>query len=208
MTVNQDVLQLTSYVVSTDPKISIVPGFLSDWECDQLITLSESLGFQRSLVGRGKYAMTEEDKSSTLLNEYSENRTSSSVDLSRQNQRELMDPIEARLAGLTKLPVEHLEDLMVVKYQPGQFFGPHHDGIFRPATVFIYLNDLPESGGGETRFTNLGIRIKPRKGTAVYWRNIDEMGNEDSRLVHEALPPADGAIKYGVNCFFNQHAMR
>jgi prolyl 4-hydroxylase len=201
-------------VISTDPKISIIPGFLLPDECDHIVNLAESKGFSRSLVGRGKYSIGE-DKSEGLSNVYSDNRTSTSVNLD-QGHDEILSVIEHRLSGLVKIPLEFLESLVVVKYEPGQYFGPHHDGLFRPYTVFIYLNDVDPTGGGETRFTNLALSIKPHKGAAVVWRNtktVDcaEGGSkevEDDRVVHEALPPLDGKIKYGVNCFFNECVMR
>jgi len=215
MTVHSDILQLTSYVVSTDPKISVIPGFLTVEECEALINLSEKIGFTRSLVGRGKYALNDDDKSSMFLNQYSENRTSSSVHLVRSMDEALIGPIHERLSALAKMPTNQLEDLIVVKYEPGQFFRPHHDGVFRPYTVFLYLNDLPPDSGGETRFPALGLRIRPRMGAAVVWGNTVSSRNEDGtfstvedeRLVHEALPPTIGNVKYGVNCFFNEHPM-
>ena len=206
-------IKLTSYIVSVDPKISVIPNFLSLEECEHLIALSEKTGFVRSLVGRGSYALYSEDKSSELENVYSENRTSSSVTIPDTHNDETVSTIELRLSGLVGLPLSQLENLVVVKYESGQHFGSHHDGIFRPFTVFIYLNDLPDGGGGETRFNELGLRIKPRMGTAVMWQNslMDEVFSEpveDMRLVHEGLPTSVGVTKYGVNCFFNYHIMR
>ena len=212
MTIETQVL--TSYVISTDPKISVVPGFLSDDECETLILLAESIGFSRSLVGRGTYAHESSDKSKSFENQFSDNRTSTSVQLSPTLHASLLEPIQHRLSALVKLPIEQLEDLVLVKYDEGQFFKPHHDGLFRPYTVFIYLNDLPQSkGGGETRFPQLGLRIRPRKGAAVVWANTTVVESpsgtlrtvEDTRLIHEALPPGNGGVKYGVNCFFNEH---
>ena len=205
-----ETIKLTSYVVSVDPKISVIPEFLSDRECQHLIGLSEEVGFTRSLVGRGKYGVGEEDKSSGLVNLASDNRTSTSVTLEPSHDPTVA-AIEQRLAALVGLPVEQLESLVVVKYESGQFFGHHHDGLFRPYTVFVYLNDLPPGGGGETRFPMLSLRVRPTRGTAVLWRNslISDEGEvvEDPRLVHEGLP-TDGCTKYGVNCFFNEHVMR
>ena len=80
--VESPVIQLTSYVISTDPKISIIPGFLLPEECDHIVNLAETKGFSRSLVGRGQYSFGE-DKSEGLSNVYSENRTSTSVNLDR-----------------------------------------------------------------------------------------------------------------------------
>ena len=70
--------------------------------------------------------------------------------------------------------------LMCARYAPGQFFKQHHDGRFRPITVFIYLNDVAPCGGGETFFPELNLKalaflssshlpfqVVPRKGCAA-----------------------------------------
>ena len=206
----ETVLTIKSFVISVDPKISVVPEFLSTQECEHLINLAEENTFCRSLVGRGKYSHNLPDLSAQLENQYSENRTSMSVTL-QPFQDAAVALIEHRLAGLVNMQVENLESLVVVKYEAGQYFKQHLDGIFRAYTVFIYLNDLPDHGGGETYFPIIGMRIKPRVGTALVWRNsfTDENGNivEDERLLHEGKPPV-GCTKYGVNCFFNHNCMR
>ena len=93
----------------------------------------------------------------------------------------------------------------MVRYAPGEAFNEHHDGKFRPRTVFIYLNDLEE---GDTFFPVLGYSFLPRRGTAVMWRNATEDGSkEDSRMVHAGRAPQKG-VKYGVNCFVNEKCMR
>lgn len=204
-------LVLTSYVISTDPKISIIPEFLSKLECCHLISLAEATGFSPSLVGRGVYS---EDTGmlppqDDFENTRSSNRTSLSVLLAPAHD-DVVSLIEAKLSALVSLSVHQLEPLVVVKYEPDAYFKPHHDGAFRPYTVFIYLNDIETGFGGETRFPNLNLRIKPRAGTAVIWRNIIEVSGinqPDLRLVHEGLPP-NNCTKYGVNCFFNCEVMR
>ena len=50
-----------------------------------------------------------------------------------------------------------------VRYEPGQYNRVHHDGVFRPRTVFIYLNDIAEDGEGETYFPRLGLKFTPTK---------------------------------------------
>jgi len=77
-------------------------------------------------------------------------------------------------------------------------------------TVFCYLNELPENDEGETYFPQLNIKFVPRKGAAVVWSNPMEGGStkkEDSRVLHAGLPPKT-AMKYGVNCFFNERVQR
>ncbi|CAE8675780.1 unnamed protein product, partial [Polarella glacialis] len=123
------------------------------------------------------------------------------------NQTEMVGSIENRLAALADMDVTHLEPMNMVRYGPGQFFKTHHDGRFRPKTVFIYLNDLPPDDGGETLFPRLGFKVVPRRGCAVMWSNILGPQVDDQRLVHQGLPPKT-SVKYGVNCFFNDKVMR
>lgn len=205
-------LQFTSYVVSTDPKISVIPDFLTPEECCHFINLAEKIGFTRSLVARGAYASDADDQSEFFINAKSKNRTSLSVTLEPATD-ELVANVEARVAGLVKLPLETLEKLVVVKYEPGQFFKPHSDGAFRRSTVFLYLNGVPRDSGGETRFPQLGLRIRPIAGGAVVWRNnVRDPTNgelkEDPRVEHEGLPTIGDTVKYGINCFFNEKVMR
>jgi hypothetical protein len=95
----------------------------------------------------------------------------------------------------------------MVRYAPGEMFDEHHDGQFRPITIFVYLNELPEHDeAGDTFFPSLGVSFKPRRGTAVMWSNVLN-GEEDQRLLHTGRAPNYG-IKYGVNCFFNVREMR
>ncbi|CAK9069271.1 unnamed protein product [Durusdinium trenchii] len=122
-------------------------------------------------------------------------------------QTAIVQRIELRLAQLAKLPIETLERLVVVRYEPGQEFTVHHDGKFRPITIFLYLNELPDNAGGDTFFPHLGFSFVPRTGCAVMWPNAQPDGKEDSRMVHAGRPPTVG-VKFGVNCFFNVDTKR
>jgi len=115
--------------------------------------------------------------------------------------------LENKLSFIAGTDTDYLERLNLVRYSPGQFFNKHHDGRFRPITIFLYLNDLPEGDGGETFFPRLGLKFTPRKGCAIMWRNTESAGVEDFRLVHQGLPPKT-CMKYGVNCFFNAKPVR
>eukprot|EP00930_Biecheleria_cincta_P072583 TRINITY_DN59962_c0_g1_i1.p1 TRINITY_DN59962_c0_g1~~TRINITY_DN59962_c0_g1_i1.p1 ORF type:complete len:466 (-),score=84.70 TRINITY_DN59962_c0_g1_i1:241-1638(-) len=194
---------LTSFSVSEDPSVSIVPDFLGEAEIAHLLSLAED-GWAPSEVGSGTYKSKEEGKD--LTNGVSKIRTSYSCQL-EPCQTDMVKNVENRLAALAGMGVEYLEPLNMVRYAPGQFFKLHHDGRFRPKTVFLYLNDLPADDGGETLFPKLGIKIVPKRGCAVIWSNILGPQQEDRRLVHQGLPPKSG-IKYGVNCFFNDKPMR
>jgi prolyl 4-hydroxylase len=113
----------------------------------------------------------------------------------------LVRNIEARLAKLLDLPVEHGEGLQVLHYLPGQEYEPHYDwfdptqpgyaavtarGGQRIASVVMYLN-TPEEGGG-TAFPNVGLTVTAQTGSAVYFAY--EGG--DTSSLHAGLPVIRG----------------
>mmetsp|Transcript_42113 Transcript_42113/g.89690 ORF Transcript_42113/g.89690 Transcript_42113/m.89690 type:complete len:476 (-) Transcript_42113:141-1568(-) len=194
---------LKAYIVHQHPQIFVVPYFVNDADIDHLLELSKD-AWVPSVVGTGVYRTN--DEAQDLTNKKSQNRTSYSCML-RSSQTPQVEHLEQRLAHLAGMEVDYLERLNMVRYEPGQFFNRHHDGRFRPKTVFIYLNDLPEGDGGETLFPEIGIQIVPRKGCAVMWSNILAPNVEDKRTMHQGLAPRT-AMKYGVNCFFNDKPLK
>lgn len=217
---------LRSFVVHLDPRMTVVPNFLTECECQHLRELADGQ-YSRSLVGQlqrkeqgeaGEASEAGEGPSADdsggdpgvggtgLKSRQAQTRTSSSCML-RPAQTAVLERIEHRLASLAKQPLENLERLVVVRYSPGEQFSEHHDGKFRPRTVFVYLNDLPEDDEGDTFFPYIGLSFVPRTGCAVMWTNPTPEGVEDSRMLHAGRPPLK-AVKYGVNCFFNEEKMR
>jgi len=185
--------------VSQDPKMTVIPHFLSEFECAHLISLVEGC-WMPSLVAGAQSAKDLENKMSTT-------RTSWSC-MTRYSQTEVLERIEHRLASTSGIPLSQLERMNMVRYAPGEEFGEHHDGAFRERTVFIYLNDLgDDDDAGDTFFPVLGLSFKPRCGTAVMWGNAQPDGKEDSRMLHAGRPPNAG-VKYGVNCFINKQDLR
>eukprot|EP00927_Polykrikos_kofoidii_P024355 TRINITY_DN22160_c0_g1_i1.p1 TRINITY_DN22160_c0_g1~~TRINITY_DN22160_c0_g1_i1.p1 ORF type:complete len:466 (+),score=76.24 TRINITY_DN22160_c0_g1_i1:126-1523(+) len=192
------------YVVSQDPEMKVVPHCFSDVECDHLLGLVKG-HWVPSLVGSSASAVP--GKSGSIKNNLSKNRTSWSCQ-TRYAQTAILERLEHRLASVAGVPVSQLERFNMVRYSPGELFNEHHDGKFRPRTVFVYLNDLPEEDGeGDTFFPFLGVSFKPRKGTAVIWSNALPCGKEDSRMMHAGRAPRIG-VKYGANCFFNDQELR
>ncbi|EOD41950.1 prolyl 4-hydroxylase alpha subunit [Emiliania huxleyi CCMP1516] len=79
-------------------------------------------------------------------------------------------------------------------------------------TLFMYLNDVPEGGGGGTRFTDLKpepITFMPSRGKAVLWPSVlaDAPDTMDPRTHHEALPVWSGE-KFGANFWIHQYDFR
>lgn len=123
----------------------------------------------------------------------------------------------ARIAEVTRVPSVNFESFQILRYEVGQFYGPHHDNggpsdALKPAgprilTFFLYLSDVDE--GGETNFPGLKISVKPKKGRAVLWPStLNQIPDRiDRRTSHEARPVTKG-IKYGANSWIHLYNYR
>lgn len=85
------------------------------------------------------------------------------------------------------------ERLRCYRYEPGQYFRPHFDGAFVRSpdersllTFMIYLNDV--DAGGDTRFLDLDLTVKPRAGMALLFNH---------HVRHESATMERG-LKYAV----------
>jgi len=89
-------------------------------------------------------------------------------------------------ADLYGLPIDHAEPIDVVRYERGGFFGDHHDGQHRIATLCISLND--DFTGGDLVFPKykLGATFRPRAGSGVLWPN------DTLETIHRCEPVTDG----------------
>jgi len=178
----------------------LLHNFLTPEECEELIQMGEDLGFGRSTV-QGN------------TNEVSQDRTSHTRNFKR-GENDAVRAIEKRVTCFSGLPPENTEPLQIVKYDPTQQYKPHYDffvpgvvgtdvalqrGGQRHVTFFCYLNDLPESEeGAHTEFPKLNLKIRPKKGMAVYWLNVHPDTREDFRTLHSGNPPKN-STKYGLN---------
>ena len=132
--------------------------------------------------------------------EVSVSRTSSTCYLARED----LPSVCTKVSALTGKPLEHLELPQVGRYRGGEFYKPHYDafdtssadgrrfaqnGGQRVATVLVYLNDVER--GGETSFSKLGVRIKPRKGNALIFFPATLDGVLDQNYLHAAEPAVD-----------------
>ena len=93
-------------------------------------------------------------------------------------------------------------------YQIGQEFKLHSDyfqsdvrpqeynyysrqqGGQRTWTFQVYLNDVEE--GGETVFPKLGISVKPKRGMALVWNNLNQDGTSNTDMLHASTPVVTG----------------
>ncbi|CAE1234800.1 P4HA [Acanthosepion pharaonis] len=104
---------------------------------------------------------------------------------------------EQRVKQAMGLHPENGGKFQIISYPKGIGYKKHTDCIEnssdkrdRMATVIVYLDTVEK--GGETRFPELGISVRPRKGRALVWNNMDRDGNCDSMSAHVANSVSNG----------------
>jgi prolyl 4-hydroxylase len=175
-----------------DFDLRLIDNFLTDEECRDLI---EECGprFSRSMVSADGSLKTEA---------YSLGRTSKTAFC----QGRTSTAIVRRAAILIGASPTAFEDVQCITYEPGNKFSPHYDAPIetplgeRPArawTMLAYLND--GFAGGETFFPLLDLKVVPKKGGLLLFRNRRmEDGDVDGRSLHAGLPVESG-VKYACN---------
>lgn len=75
----------------------------------------------------------------------------------------------------------------------------------RLCSYFVYLTTLPEGAGGETYFPKLGLKVRPERGKAILWCNVDpeNTSKADPMLIHRAMPVKGDHEKIGMNIWIN-----
>ncbi|XP_035383979.1 prolyl 4-hydroxylase subunit alpha-2 [Electrophorus electricus] len=90
--------------------------------------------------------------------------------------------VTQRLAYITGLNMESSETLQVLNYGIGGQFEPHYD---------TGLSDV--GGGGATVFPEIGVSLKPVKGSAVLWYNLLQNGELSELSLHASCPVLQGS---------------
>ena len=152
------------------PELIEFEGLLSDAECAALVDaarprLSRSLTIDTQTGGQEIHA----------------DRSSQGMFFERE-ETALVAAVEARIAKLLQWPIEHGENLQILRYPPGAQYLPHYDyfdpaepgtplllerGGQRVATLIMYLHE--PDGGGATVFPDIGLTIAPKPGNAVFF---------------------------------------
>ncbi len=219
--------------VNNSPHIYEIENFLSDAEINYFAEFIKNCSFQRSFVDNMQYdnetrsadEKTPKRQRRTVLD--STHRTSTFFAFKHRADITIR-AIEQRTADLLGCWVHQVEGLQLVRYLPGQFFGIHHDlgdllendEVLLPrkhlaikrrlVTIFVYLNDLTKEQGGCTYFPKCdNLRVRPKKGKAVLWSNVNANGYPDSDTIHAGevvqLKNDDkDVVKYGLNIWITE----
>lgn len=196
--------------VSWKPRAFVYEGFLTDLECDHLVSLAKS-ELKRS-------AVADNDSGESKLSEV---RTSSGTFISKAKDP-IVSGIEDKISTWTFLPKENGEDIQVLRYEYGQKYDAHFDyfhdkvniarGGHRIATVLMYLSNVTR--GGETVFPEAeeplrrklsdnnkedlsdcakkGVAVKPKKGDALLFFNLHPDATPDPMSLHGGCPVIEG----------------
>jgi prolyl 4-hydroxylase len=172
------------------PWILTFDTFLTDFESDQIWEGGKVAGFDRS-TDQG--AVNDFGEMEQVV---SKTRTSNNAWCTDQCERMpgVMSSTD-KIEKVTGVPRANYESYQILQYHKNQFYRMHHDSSngkddtpagHRILTFFLYLSDVEE--GGATRFTKLGLDIRPKKGRALVWPSVmsDDPSMWDKRMFHEA----------------------
>ena len=132
-----------------------------------------------------------------------------------------LDPFDSFVKGIGR----RIDDLLGVdpqvgeaiqgqRYLPGQQFKPHNDWFYtsekywldeqkrggqRSWTTMAFLNEVEE--GGETHFTDVGIKIEPKPGVLLIWNNALPDGTPNEGTIHAGTPVVKGS-KYIITKWY------
>lgn len=192
--------------ISWRPRVFLYEGFLSDEECDHLISLANGK--------LEKIMVTNNDQGQIIP---SGDHTYTGMFLSR-GQDEVVSKIEERISTWTFLPKENGEDIQILHYGINESYPPHVDyyqdksklayGGHRTATILMYLSNVTQ--GGETIFplselkdvqvkdetwsscATKGYAVKPVKGSALLLFNLHSDATADQSSLHGGCAVLEG----------------
>jgi prolyl 4-hydroxylase len=189
------------------PKIVEIENFLTEKECDEII--DKNLPFVRS---KGF------DFSSGTSEEVDARTSSSFFDIKDdlKNVRSKIHFLSSMLIDNNRvsLRLSNLELLQLTRYVGDEKYVSHYDYFNhldlpkeklvsndRVATFIVYLND--DFLNGHTSFEKLDIKVKPKKGNALYFDYCyDSKINE--LTMHSGDPPVEGT-KTIMTCWIRKY---
>lgn len=149
------------------------------WVFSNLLSAAECTALMEAAAPRLIRSRTVDTR--TGGEELNHDRTSHGMFYTR-GETAIVSRVEARIARLLNWPVQNGEGLQVLRYRPGAEYKPHYDyfdpgepgtpkilqrGGQRVGSLIMYLQE-PEEGGA-TVFPDIGLRVQPLRGSAVFF---------------------------------------
>lgn len=180
------------------PSMFLIRDVLSPGECDHVTAVAEP----------------KLDVSKTGLDGRTSSVRTSMTAFLNPTDTPTLEMLHRRFVDILNITDEGLsiaaEPLQVVRYQQGEEYKPHMDitdKTRRLATLLIYL-DEPEEGGGTSfplAFGRLGMKISPKRGSAILFYSQLPDGNLDEMSLHAGMPVKRG-VKRVCNLWLHSHA--
>lgn len=182
---------------SSDPTIITIPSFLTEEECDNIISRSNKFNTGSVATNRNN---NRKDVENTSVRDCQVAWIDPKRSLFAKTLRE-------RVANIFSVSPETGEKIQLAKYATGGFFVPHFDsfdenlmkvygnvGGFGPTgqriyTAIIYLNTCV---GGSTIFPEVGVEIPPEKGKLLLFDLIDKNNRVLPTHLHEGSKVLEG----------------
>lgn len=167
-----------------------LPGLLSPAQCDALVAAASARTLEPSEVGMGLLDASVRKSSQTWFS---------------PGEHPVADALRTKASGIIastgKFESYAFEAIQVARYGPGGKYDLHYDGDDcqpatcptdqRLATLLVYLSEPP--AGGETTFPLLGKTVRPKKGSAVFFRVADPRTRElYEKTLHAGRPVGSG----------------
>lgn len=194
-------------VLSESPRVVQIDGLLSVDECRLLVASAQPM-LQASQVFDGESGAATQ----------AQLRTSSDASFDPLLEDFALRVVQLRLAAAAGVELVDAEQLIVLRYEPGQEYRPHRDyrsaeslandrpeAGNRKRTICVYLNTPIE--GGDTEFPVPGLRIEAKAGRAIVFDSLTADGQPDADSVHAGLPVVRGE-KWLATLWIRERAYR
>jgi prolyl 4-hydroxylase len=135
------------------------------------------------------------------------NRTSSTYFM--PNDDPVIVELRRKAAAMAAVPESHVEGLQLVRYAKGEQYKFHYDYFDairhnqREHTFLVYLNDFELHEGGSTIFKMYGIKVYPKTGRCVWFRDMID-GKLNDKSLHSGEEVLSDKIKYAVNIWIRE----
>ncbi len=170
-------------------------NFISAADCEHLIKTYNDKVFKSTVIG-GKVH---------------EARSSSSYYIPKTDP--IIKSIREKTAKILNIPEENIEPVQFLRYMKGERYAYHHDFLpgenianQRVHTLLVYLNTLEPEEGGATSFFHYKLKVTPKMGTAVWFKNMNDDGTLNIKSLHAGEQILkEGTIKYALNIWTRQY---
>ncbi|WP_070120072.1 prolyl hydroxylase family protein [Bacillus marinisedimentorum] len=186
-----------------NPFIGCYKQVVSKKECQKLIDLAEQKLQPSAIVGQSKTEISPARKSDQAQFRYDCNA--------------IVQKVADRIASIAGQPLNHAEDLRVIRYQAGGKFDEHFDafdssarlgkkhitkGGQRILTALLYLNTV--HAGGETFFPALSLNVPPSQGDLLVFENCRKGTTVPHPLSRHGSHPLKSGEKWISTLWFRE----